>query len=158
MFITKSKISLSILTVAIVSAFLFSSLFSYFTTKNSLIEEIKNSSLPLLSENIYSEIQRSLSQPLNVASAMSYDSFLMNWVTNGEKDSDEIKQYLKNIKSKYNFFSTFFVSANTGNYYYYDGILKTISKNDPHDIWYYNFIICSFYDIRVHFLRIRIHR
>ena len=139
MFIIKSKISLSILSVIIVGAFLFSNLFSYFSTKKSLLEEIRNSSLPLLSENIYSEIHRTLSLPLNVASTMSQDSFLINWITDGEENPGKIEQYLKNIKEKYNFFSSFYVSEITGNYYYYDGILKKISKEDPHDIWYFNF-------------------
>ncbi len=139
MFIIKSKISLSILSAIIVGAFLFSNLFSYFSTKKSLLEEIRNSSLPLLSENIYSEIHRSLSLPLNVTSAMSQDSFLINWITDGEENPDRIRQYLKNIKEKNNFFSSFYVSEITGSYYYYDGILKKISREDPHDIWYYNF-------------------
>ncbi len=140
MFIEKSKISLSILSIIIVIAFLASNLFSYYTTKKTLISEIRGSSLPLLSENIYSEIQRSLSLPINVSSTMAHDSFLINWINNGEKNPGEIRQYLNKIKSKYGFFSSFFISANSETYYYYDGILKEISKKDPHDIWYYDFV------------------
>ena len=135
-----SKISLSILSIVVVCAFIFSNLFSYYTTKKSLIEEVRNSSLPLLSENIYSEIHRSLSESINISSAMAHDSFLINWIKEGEKTTEDIELYLNNINSKYGFFSTFYVSANTGNYYYYDGILKTISKNDDHDVWYYTFL------------------
>ena len=140
MFIEKSKISLSILSIIIVIAFLASNLFSYYTTKKTLISEIRGSSLPLLSENIYSEIQRSLSLPINVSSTMAHDSFLINWINNGEKNPGEIRQYLNKIKSKYGFFSSFFISANSETYYYYDGILKEISERDPHDIWYYDFV------------------
>ena len=138
--LNNSKISLSILSVVIVCTFIFSNLFSYYTTKKSLIEEVRNSSLPLLSENIYSEIQRSFSESINISSAMSHDSFLINWIKNGEKTTDELTLYLNNINRKYGFFSTFYVSSITGNYYYYDGILKKINEDDDHDIWYYKFI------------------
>lgn len=140
MYIKKSKVSLSILTFFIITAFLLSSFFSYFTAKQSLKEEILNSSLPLLSENIYSEIQRSLSIPLKVSSSMSRDSFLIKWVNDGEQNYDEITLYLKNIKERYNFFSTFFVSSTSSNYYYGDGVLKKISAEDDHDSWYYDFM------------------
>ncbi len=47
---------------------------------------------------------------------------------------------MKRIKEEYNYFSSFFVSEKTANYYYYDGILKVISTTDPHDVWYYDFV------------------
>jgi diguanylate cyclase (GGDEF)-like protein len=31
------------------------------------------------------------------------------------------------------------VSETTGKYYYFDGVLKIIRKDDPHDVWYYDF-------------------
>ncbi|MBF9014928.1 sensor domain-containing diguanylate cyclase [Oceanispirochaeta sp. M1] len=140
MTMTKSRISIKILIMVITSSFLFSSLFSYFQAKQSLRDEILSSSLPLLSENIYSELRHELSVPINVSSSMARDSFLMNWVLDGENEIEDIKLYLGNLKSRYGFFSTFFVSSSSRNYYYYDGILKQISPYDSHDIWYYDFI------------------
>jgi diguanylate cyclase (GGDEF)-like protein len=70
---------------------------------------------------------------------MANDAFLIDWVNSGENDLEPIKNYLEMIKSKYAYTSTFFVSEQTRNYYYSDGILKKISVDDPHDIWYFNF-------------------
>jgi diguanylate cyclase (GGDEF)-like protein len=70
---------------------------------------------------------------------MANDEFLINWVVSGEQDKGVIQRYLRRILEKYGYFSCFFVSEKTSNYYYYDGILKQISPYDPHDVWYYNF-------------------
>ncbi len=90
-------------------------------------------------ENIYSEIQKEIIPPLNISSLMSNDSFLINWATSGEKDREAIIQYLKEIHQRYGCFSTFFISAQTRNYYHFNGILKQISPKDDHDVWYYRF-------------------
>lgn len=140
MTINKSRLSLTVLIVIISGSFLLSSLFSYFQAKQSLRDEILYSSLPLLSENIYSELRHELSVPMNISSSMARDSFLMNWVLDGEKEIEDIKLYLGNLKSRYGFFTTFFVSSSSRNYYYYDGVLKQISPHDSHDIWYYDFV------------------
>ncbi len=133
------KITMIVLTVIISCAFLISSLVSFQAAKSSLRSEIRNSSLPLLSENIYSELQKALAAPINVSSSMAEDSFLINWVASGEKTPEEIKLYLGKLKARYGFFSTFFISEETRNYYYYDGILKQISPLNNHDVWYYDF-------------------
>lgn len=137
--ISKKK-TITILVVIIVSAFLGTSIFNYISTRASLRKEIVSSAIPLLSENIYSEIQRELTLPINIASAMSRDSFLINWVREGEFDIEKVIQYLEKVKEEYGFFSTFFISDQTKNYYYYNGILKQIDPEDGHDEWYYKFI------------------
>jgi diguanylate cyclase (GGDEF)-like protein len=137
--ISKSK-TIYILTSIIVLAFISSSTFNYISARSALRQEIISSSLPLLSENIYSGIQKELSLPITISSAIARDSFLIDWVTNGEVEIDKIVQYLDKIKDAYNFVSTFFISEKTGNYYHYEGILKQLSPGDSHDEWYYKFI------------------
>ncbi len=121
-------------------AFIFLGIYNYQTSRNALRHEIVTSSIPLLRENIYSEIKRQLVPALNVSSVMSHDSFLINWVTRGEKNVPEIIQYLGKIQKEYEYFSTFFVSTQTGRYYHYSGVHKIMSRKDPHDVWYYRFI------------------
>ncbi len=140
MMIRKTSLSVGLITISITLVFLLSSLFFYYSMKEGLKREILSSSLPLLSENIYSDIQHRLSLPLNVSSSMSRDTFLTNWVLDGEKDIDEVTLYLRHLKDKYGFFSTFFVSESTGRYYYFDGVLKEVSPDDSHDVWYYAFV------------------
>lgn len=134
----KSKLILA-LSLILVSTFLATSLINYAVTKNDVREDLLNSALPLTGKNIYSEIQGAMLRPILVSSSMANDTFLKDWVLDGEQNLDEIKQYLDGLQSKYGFLTTFFVSAVSDNYYYQDGILKKIGARDPHDVWFYSF-------------------
>lgn len=136
---TKIRLLL-VLSAILVTAFVSVSYFNFVTTRNAVRDEILSSSLPLLRENIYSEIVKRLVPPINISSLMANDSFLINWAAGGERDAGQVLQYLRGIRDKYDYFSVFFVSAQNGNYYYYDGILKTMSPDDDHDVWFYDFI------------------
>jgi len=129
-----------IIAVLLAAGFFVTNLISYKTAKQSLRSDIINTSLPLTRDNIYSEIQRDLMKPIFIASSMANDTFVRDWTISGEKEEESIQKYLNHIMTKYSFFTTFFVSENTKNYYYYNGILKQISKDDAHDKWYYNFV------------------
>jgi diguanylate cyclase (GGDEF)-like protein len=115
------------------------SMLSYIGTRDYVIHNEKTQSLPLISDNIYSEIKKELVDPINTSSLMSHDTFLINWVLADEQDLNAITEYLSTIKEEYNYTSAFYVSDITGNYYYYDGILKQLSTDDAHDVWYYRF-------------------
>ncbi len=128
------------LTLILVFAFVAINIVNYQVAKDSVRSGIINSSLPLTRDNIYSEIQTDLMRPIFVSSLMAHDTFLKDWALNGEKDQSQIQKYLLEIKNRYGFFSTFFVSQISGNYYHFKGILKQISRKDEHDVWYYRFI------------------
>ena len=132
----KQKLVLS-LSVLLVLGFVTTSLASYFVSRSSLRARIITNDLPLTSDNIYSEIQRDLLRPIFISSLMANDTFLRDWVLNGEKDVGEISKYLKEIKDKYSTFTSFFVSEKTRNYYYADGVLKTVMEEEPRDTWYF---------------------
>ncbi|MGE4266184.1 MAG: diguanylate cyclase [Deferribacterales bacterium] len=127
------------ISVLLFSGYFITNIVSYQAAKDSLRSSIINTSLPLTRDNIYSEIQRDLMRPIFISSLMANDTFVKDWAIGGEKNVTQIKKYLTHIKHKYDFFASFFVSAQTGNYYYYDGILKKISKDTPRDKWYYDF-------------------
>jgi diguanylate cyclase (GGDEF)-like protein len=131
---------IGILTVVLVFSFTFTSLVSYNVTRTSIDSDAKTKILPLISDNIYSEIQKELLQPIYNSSIMANDEFLVEWVLAGEQDTEEIVRYLQRIKERYGYFSAFYISARTNNYYYYEGILKQIRPEDEHDIWYYDFV------------------
>ena len=135
----KNSWAIGLLIFILMLGFTITSMLSYTVTKEYVVSSAINQTLPLISDNIYSEIKKELLDPINVSSLMANDEFLVNWVLDGEKDQDAIVSYLKRIKERYGYTSAFFVSDKTGNYYYYDGILKQISKNDAHDVWYYDF-------------------
>jgi len=126
-----------IITVLLVVGFLVTSLASFFVSRASLREEISYNELPLTSDNIYSEIQRDLLTPIFISSTMAIDTFLRDWILNGEIGPEHIVNYLSEIKQRYNTVTSFFVSDITMNYYYADGILKTVSPDEPRDEWYF---------------------
>ena len=132
----KNKIVL-LISLLLVAGFLTTSLASYFTSRASLREEIEQNTLPLTSDNIYSEIQRDLLRPLFISSLMASDTFLRDWVLNGERDPEQMTRYLREIQSKYNTFTSFFVSERTRTYYHSSGILKQVSPDEERDRWYF---------------------
>lgn len=123
--------------VFLVLGFLITTFASYFVARGSLRIRIRNSELPLTSDNIYSEIQRDLLRPVFISSLMSHDTFLRDWALDGEKDPEAIVKYLNEIKNKYGTFTSFFVSENTLKYYYYQGVLKDVRRDEPRDQWYF---------------------
>ncbi len=131
---------IAILTALLILTFTFTSLISYNVTKTSINTDSKTKILPLISDNIYSEIQRELLQPIHNSSIMANDEFLVNWVLSGEQNVQEVVRYLQRIKDNYGYYSAFYISDITNNYYYYYGILKKVNREDAHDVWYYNFV------------------
>jgi len=68
---------------------------------------------------------------------MATDTFLRDWVINGEAGVQKITKYLKEIQTKYNTFTSFFVSEKTRTYYHAGGILKKVSPDEKRDVWYF---------------------
>lgn len=129
-----------ILGLLITLAFTFFALQNYHDVTTALRAEITTSSLPLLRDNIYSEMLKNLMPPINISSLMAKDSFLINWAAGGEESKEDITLYLAEIQKHYDYFSAFFVSAQSRNYYYHDGVLKTLSGEDAHDSWFSDFV------------------
>lgn len=129
---------MSVLATLLVTGFLFTSVISYFVAHKSLSEQIAGSTLPLTSDNIYSEIQQDLLRPIFISSLMANDTFVRDWVLAGETDSDKMVRYLSEIQKNYGTVTSFFVSEYSHQYYHSSGILKTVSEKDPQDQWYFN--------------------
>lgn len=111
---------------------------SYYVANDSLNQHIRSNTLPLTSDNIYSEIQRDLLQPILVSSLMARDTFVHDWVKGGEKSTEAIVRYLKNIQDSYNTVTAFFVSDTSQKYYHSTGVLKRVEKSNAADAWYFN--------------------
>ena len=129
---------LFILGTILVSGFIGVNYANYLVSSNSIRSALINNELPLTSNNIYSEIQASLLRPIYISSLMANDTFLKEWVVEGEQDMERITRYLTEIQSKYQAASAFLVSANTLRYYHTGGILKSVSPNVPKDDWFFS--------------------
>ena len=127
-----------VVSLLVLTGFLVTSLISYFVAKDSISDRLQQEMLPLTSDNIYSEIQRDLLRPLLISSVMANDTFVMDWVRDGEKNPAKMEQYLAKIQQKYQTITAFFVSEKTRRYYHPTGVLKTLSADNPADAWYFN--------------------
>lgn len=125
------------LAVLLLCGFLATSLISFFVARRSISHRIASESLPLTSDNVYSEIQRDLLRSVLVSSMMAHDTFVHEWIDEGEQDPQRMVRFLNEVRSKHHTISAFFVSERTRRYYHADGVLKTVSRSDPIDGWYF---------------------
>lgn len=128
---------ISAISFILIVGFLTTNLVSYYVSKESLRRSLIDNELPLTSNNIYSEIQRDLLQPVFVSSLMANDTFVSDWLESGEQNPDKAIRYLDRIREKYDFFTSFLVSERTKNYYHFSGLTQVVSENDPRDAWYF---------------------
>lgn len=102
--------------------------------------QLRERSLPLTVDNIYTAIQKQIIEPNLVSSIMAHDTFLKDWLINHENDVDKISTYLDMIKNKHNMLVTFLVSEKTKNYYTANGLLEQVAEDNPNNAWYFSFI------------------
>ena len=88
--------------------FLATSLLSYYASRTSIRDNIINTELPLTSDTVYSEIQKDLVRPVLISSMMARDTFMRDWVVEGERNPQQITRYLKEVMDHYGAFTTFF--------------------------------------------------
>ncbi|MCI1208614.1 MAG: sensor domain-containing diguanylate cyclase [Treponema sp.] len=110
-----------------------------------LAEQHLKNIVTLADLNIEKFIENTMSRPVTVSKTMANDSFLKSWMQqeSGHTDKayfEKLYNYLDAYREKYGYSTVFCISEATGRYYYQDGLNKTISRTDPHDIWYYSFI------------------
>lgn len=128
--------------------------FVTYTNKNAKNQAQNN--VVLTGIDVSSQISN-ISTTQRVASQMiASDLFLKQWTqteTQMPEDNDStglLYNYLNEYKTVLGYDTVFFVSEKTGNYYYQDGLNKTISPADDFDSWYYNFVeLGEDYDIQI---------
>lgn len=135
---TRKRFYSIIISIIVLLGFLATSLIGYFVARDSIAERLQQEMLPLTSDNIYSEIQRDLLQPVLISSLMANDTFVIDWVAGGEQDPAKMQRYLAQIQNKYDTITAFFISEASRNYYHPDGIIKQVSEQEPADQWYFD--------------------
>lgn len=126
-----------LLAILLLSGFLFTSFVSYFTAHRSISTQVAKTTLPLTSDNVYSEIQRDLLRLIFISSMMAQDTFVRDWILSGERDEDAMVRYLKEIQIQYGTVTSFFVSEVSRKYYHPTGVLKTVNQLNERDKWYF---------------------
>lgn len=130
---------IAVIATLLLSVSVISSVINYRIDVRSTQEQLKNISLPLSIDNIYTEIQQRMIEPLIVSSLMANNTFVKDWLLDGEKDVRKIQKYLKEVQKKYGTFTTFLVSDITKNYYSTEGIIDKINIKNAEDDWFLEF-------------------
>jgi len=115
------------------------SFINYRISIESAQNQLKNISLPLSVDNIYTEVQQRMIEPLLVSSLMANNTFMRDWLLDGEKDIKLSSKYLKKIQDEYGLFTTFLTSEKTLNYYHSKGLIDTLNEKNSDDNWYFEF-------------------
>lgn len=119
------------------AGFSVTSILSYQVSRSAIHDGIVRNQLPLVGDNVYSEIQRDLLRPVFISSVMAQDAFLRDWVLDGENGETQVRRFLKEIQDRYQTVTSFFVSDKTKTYYHSSGVLKTIDSEAERDAWYF---------------------
>ncbi len=125
------------LSLILITGFCAVLLSSYVVSRETLQRGITEQTLPITGDNVYSEIQKDILRPIFVSSQMAQDTFVRDWIIDGEQDSAVIIKYLKEIKKQNRAVSSFLVSDITQQYYHADGALKTVSPAEARDQWFF---------------------
>ncbi|WP_288843217.1 sensor domain-containing diguanylate cyclase [uncultured Deefgea sp.] len=128
---------LSLVAVLLIVGFLTTSIASYLVSRDAVRGGIVGTALPLTGDSIYSEIQKDILRPVFISSQMAHDTFVRDWLLNGEKDPEQLTRYLNEVKTKNGTFTSFLVSEKTRYYYHNSGMLRAIEPNDARDAWYF---------------------
>ena len=125
------------LTVLLVVGFTGTSLLAYKAARDGVRTTIEENALPVAAESVYARLQRDLVQPIFVSSMMANDTFLHDWVTEGEKTPEAVQKYLTEVQNRYNTITAFFVSEKSQRYYHPSGIVKKVNQDEWRDAWYW---------------------
>lgn len=125
------------LSLFLIAGFVFTTVAGYIVSRDTIQQGISEQTLPITGDNIYSEIQKDILRPVFVSSQMAHDTFVRDWIINGEEEQERITKYLKEIKLKNKAISSFLISDKSRNYYHADGLLKQIKEGEPRDTWFF---------------------
>lgn len=126
-----------IMGVLLFVGFLITTSVGFMISRHFIRAGILQNELPLSSNNIYSEIQRDLFEPILISSLMANDTFVKAWIMKGEREPGEIIHFLSQIQEKYGTITAFLVSEETRKYYNATEILKEVHADDVADAWFF---------------------
>ena len=73
---------------------------SSFSLRGTLNRQLASSTLPLTAKAISADLERSLTRPVLRSSAMARNTFLRQWVVNGERNPTEMVESPRDLLSR----------------------------------------------------------
>lgn len=129
----------------IVLGFIVTTLVGYRANQQFFYKDMENVTT-LTSEGIYHEIDSIFTKPINISLTMANDSLLKEFLEEELEHSDDrgfietMRIYLNSYREKYSYDSIFLASVQTGRYYNFNGLDRTLEPEDPENVWFYTFL------------------
>ncbi|MDE1167036.1 MAG: methyl-accepting chemotaxis protein [Pseudomonas sp.] len=98
--------------------------------------------LPASVEAIRNDIERILVQPLTAAKDIASNTMVRQWLAEGENSAQapQFVQYLEGLRSEHKAFTALIAGAQSNHYYTEKGLDRTLSRSNPKDSWFYDFL------------------
>ncbi|MEL0632252.1 methyl-accepting chemotaxis protein [Pseudoalteromonas carrageenovora] len=135
----KQKVYISLILAIVVplaaSTFLFSN-----SIQSHIGDKLAKVDLPTALSEVKNKIELELSTPIIVAKEIAQNSFVKQWIANGESEQSQAGyiNYLASIKKNNKAVITYIISKNTNNYYTDTGISRKIDRTD--EAWFDQFL------------------
>jgi len=135
----KQKVYISLILAIVVplaaSTFLFSN-----SIQSHIGDKLAKVDLPTALSEVKNKIELELSTPIIVAKEIAQNSFVKQWIANGESEQSQADyiNYLASIKKNNKAVMAYIISKNTNNYYTDTGISRKIDRTD--EAWFDQFL------------------
>ena len=129
----------------IILGFIITTLVGYRANQEFFYKDME-SVTTLTSEGIYHEIDTIFTKPINISLTMANDSLLKEFLEEELEHSDDpsfidtMRNYLNTYREKYGYDSIFLASVQTGRYYNFNGLDRTLEPENPENVWFYTFL------------------
>lgn len=126
-----------IIPVTITTAFFAASTLSFLSNK------VKETTLPTSLREVRNGVELDIQKTLLPSRSLAKNEYIKSWIQQGEPASglSSLTQHLETLRSEYGAITSYFVSANSNNYYTQQGISRQVnSSSDP---WFDAFLASS---------------
>ncbi len=120
----------------LLAGFAATSVIGYMASRDALQQTIAEQALPAAGDDLYAKIQKEFARPVQAAAAVARNTFLRDWIINGEQDSSHMTRYLNDVRQSNNALSAILVSDASRNVYGASVAVRTAVDTDPRDRWF----------------------
>jgi diguanylate cyclase (GGDEF)-like protein len=110
---------------------------TYMVSRSAIQQEMSQQTLPIVGDNLVSEIKKIVLRPALVSSEMAHSAQVSDWINGGVVASPQISNYLKDIKQRHAASSVFIASAISNQYLSDRDVSKELKPNAGSDAWFY---------------------
>ncbi|MCW8093248.1 methyl-accepting chemotaxis protein [Alteromonas sp. ASW11-130] len=127
---------------ALLIPLIISTIFFAVNIRTLIDERLADRELPATLERLRNAIELELQESLIISKSIAENTFILEWMRNGEPQSElnAVSRYLRNVKQQNDAITAYIVSAQSGNYYNVDGVLKKVSPTAEDSEWLYTFL------------------